>query len=1017
MSEFQVHRETGKVRYRGPDGDWVNARTQRNANTGALRFMNASGQWQVVPSDRGPQGNVFERTRAGLGNVEQNAVEFGPVDDQAFAFLKSEDSIRSRLDPSTLSALDAGQDTPELRTALGQARQDYDAELVGEGNRQSQRVRFQQQRLENMNSPGARRVQAAAAAGQNIATFGFGDRINEALTGESRDSVRDQRRELIEEHPVTYYGSEIASFLLPGSKIDDVYRGGRNLINAARVAPQGGSRVARGGRYAARLADTSSRAALNAGVYGVTAGAANREAELGHDLTLGERADVGGDFAKIGGLFGLGGSVAYRGGHRVVKGTWTPDSVARDAATRFGASAAPEAESRMVLDAIVAGGDVDRATASSLFTIFKQSGLSADDVGAGIRRASDRVKGLLDAGDRTPLFVQALAEEFKSTPQVGRNLGRVWRQLKGAPLRDGNSAQVIQSAEREQAESLLPWLSERVGRILGRESMAAEKQALEAARRESGEMFEQGLRRVDTSSKAKSVASGYLDPADNAVDALRGMLSNPRLQAMVYREAFNEGLDAATYVQRNPVVAAQSVINKINKATNLAPDDVALASDLRDLITKASTFQTNSRRVIERVRPGQESDIVRARAHYAGIKQQQDAQDFGKRLLQAVRDGDVADDLFAEYRGYGPDAQRIAQISMRQHIDNALRTTNIDDALPTLTGLRKAGLHDFFEEALGDRGRQLSQVIRETADERRFLKDLTRKGIESDDALGANEAAWKARNLYTSNPIARTGSRVPWTATLAADFGSSPFTGGVPVATAAKAGSKVFLPKARTRENLARVLSSRSAPRLNGRVRPRDGTRAQTVGVQVEEATRRRRLPNGRFASGRTRNDGLKQSRARRTEGTNSPQETVGRIRQQANTRTERRTDRAVFRKRMTEVDAAAEMAEAQAQATRRQVAQAQRLANMEQSARQQKMRADVERTIRAIRREQRNARSADRVQALDNAAKQVERVFDVALKSTGIGASLLVIYTLHKALRIVDQSYASVERETVAAE
>jgi hypothetical protein len=178
-------------------------------------------------------------------------------------------------------------------------------------------------------------------------------------------------------------------------------------------------------------------------------------------------------------------------------------------------------------------------------------------------------------------------------------------------------------------------------------------------------------------------------------------------------------------------------------------------------------------------------------------------------MLQRSRDPVSEDGIALWYDNLPQGEQQLVRTVWRQDLEKMLRGGNIDQDGAYLTNLKKLGLNSTLRRVLGEDGEAIARAIRQLADEQSGLVALDpRKGLQERVVRGP--AADRARNLYTTNPIARLGDRLPAMSQLA-DIAF--MTGGqLPYITMAKQGAKVFRPRPPTREGLARILAMRMDP-------------------------------------------------------------------------------------------------------------------------------------------------------------------------------------------------------------
>lgn len=788
-----------------------------------------------------------------IGGATEGNLPHSPITDQAFGFLRNNKNVRANLSAEQLQQLDGGADTAELRAAIGNARTQADSTLragTNEDANNAQRYATRTGRLE--------KVGAFAAGVQNSSTFGLGDRINsglraagDVLTGRQREegfdhmaASRQERRELRQAAPKSAIAGDIAGYLAPGTA---VFKGANAAVRSAglgRVTLQGAGTTARLGRYGQRLAPLAIAGGVDGAVYGATAASANKEADLGRDLTARERLNETGLNAAFGAAAPAVLSGVYRAGVGVRNGrqSLTPNRVASEVNQSLGVPLqTAKQQNAQVLDTVVQAGNVDRATARSFLSILEGSGLSSSDINRGLVEAVELVQRGNSGSTRPPLFAEAVATAFKDTPDVANNLQLVLRQFQSSAPRQGNAAPVIRQGLERQARSQQQHLDDTLNRELGEERIFDERKIAEQLRaHEAAEGYEQALRSIDTTSHNPNPSKLHGISQTEAIGGLREVLTKlpkrhrPLLQTIADHRGHRT---IAELIEKEPQYAAHDLQSALAESDKFA--DRNLGTLVKDRLVRASLF-TRRNGVHREARESAYLDASNTyRQRSAVIK----AGDLGQGLLTKAKNGERADEILFQLRQLDPEARRMAALSIKEQLSDVFRNTNSDEvikALPTLNQLRKAGLHDFLEDALGEGGKRITGEIQRVLDERAFIKGAN-PGV-----LGQavdNKAAIKARQLITPNRFARKMHELSWRNALTADIGTS--VAGLPtgLVTTAKAVGTALAPRARTRENLARLLTQSNATA----VRPR-APRVPAPQAAVPAQTFRR--DDGRFSKG-----------------------------------------------------------------------------------------------------------------------------------------------------------------------
>lgn len=783
--DVRVNRKTGEVRYQTGDGRWIRAESRRNTKTGEVRYRDETGAWRSL-GERGPKQSKI--VSAGLGFAD--SATMGQFAELAGA--QQRDPVLFGMGPigmgASLISRNVEKRLPPKRTAEGSGEERRKLPTLTPG----------------IPIPGIDRREMA-------------DMVEGV--------VEDAQKAGMEDNPWSYGGGNLAGYFIPGGGQAKLGKVGLNALSrplrpllddAARLS---GRKLTYGGR----LLGLGAQGAAGAGIYGSTVQASSEEALQDRDLSLGEHFKEGAELAKD--PIAWAGLPALSAGSRLIrrarKGFYEPTTVARRVKDATGRQST--APLRVEADAILETGlDRFRVPSSSvraLRKVLSGARYSGDDIDRGLVRIANRVKTAPESGDRISLFAVELQKEF---PDAAQEIKDVFQQLATAPSYQGASKAAITKGLEDQYGSQTRHFDRAAQARLGSSTVDDELVALKLERGEIGGLRDQLLKLGTSdrrSSPIKRRVGEWAEDLSDDPEVLGTMRAAARELGFRKTADLNEITQA---IADNPVAFIQKFGEAAGARMRSGSASPVLgqarkeSEALMDTLSKVTARDAAGRfaKGADPSRPGPWSELQgKFRQNYTQEEIISEARGkFGK-----VRDPVEADSFVRWVRGLPEGDQRVVQTVIRQDMEKMIRGGNITDQGAYLTNLKKTGVSDVLEQLFGEEGKPIVRAIKDLAEERGALDDLNpNKGLQPRVVKGP--AADRARNLYTTNPIARIGDKIPSSGYML-DAGLV-MSGNLPYVTLAKQGAKMFRPRGKTREGLARLLAMTpeegAAPRIQG---------------------------------------------------------------------------------------------------------------------------------------------------------------------------------------------------------
>lgn len=467
-----------------------------------------------------------------------------------------------------------------------------------------------------------------------------------------------------------------------------------------------------------------------------------------------------------------------------------------------------------VLDTVVRGLGVPNSSRDALRQILKSSGYSGDDIDRGVVNIVNRLKGAAESGDRIPLFAAALQDEF---PAAQQNIQDVFQQLMTAPPRQGGTGRILTQALDDQYASQATYFDEVAQRRLGTSTVADELTAIGERRQEIGAQRDRSLTYAASDARTRGVrkqmASWYDDysTGDGADREVMGAM-----RAAARELGFGGRTEVADAMASNPVALLNKfqelAFAKSNTPSGASPVLMQARNEAQKLLDDATRFGREAENVaFAKKVEGETGPFKQRQKEFRENYSQEEAIQDARGMLAKARDPVNEDGIAMWFNSLPEGEKQLVRTVWRQDLEKMLRGGNIDQDGAYLSNLKKLGLNSTLKRVLGEDGEAITRAISQLADEQKGLVALDpRKGLQERVVRGPS--ADRARNLYTTNPIARLGDRIPPASQLA-DIAL--MSGGqLPYITIARQAMKGFRPSARTREGLARLLAMREAPPL-----------------------------------------------------------------------------------------------------------------------------------------------------------------------------------------------------------
>lgn len=613
--------------------------------------------------------------------------------------------------------------------------------------------------------PGGRIAQGVAG----IAGEAFGD------PGREYTEARDATRAEIAENRERFPGTSLAFEAIGGS--------GYNLPMVGRVG-QGADDAAKGIFTAAKES-----AKPGAGV-----GAAYGFAE-GEDNRIGSAIEGGLMGAALAGTLGAG---AQSIANKVQTGKFT------------GANA-----SDIIIDTAVEGLGVPQSSVKGLRQILSSSGYSRGDVDRGVVSIFDRLQRASQTGDRTGLFALELQKEF---PAARQNIQDVFQQLATAPPKQGQTARIMRTGLDDQYGSQRTHFDKVAQDKLGTNSVDMEQKILARQRGEIGQTRDRVINYATTDARGRGVQNqmrAWWDEMSNDPEVAGSMRAAARQLGYKRTEAADEITQAlndnpARLLQKFGEVSGEAV-----RANQASPVLRQARQETEALFDELSRYGRQSENVAFAPKAeGPQGPYKQQQAKFRENYSQEEAIADARGRFQAARDPVKADEFVSWYNDLPSGEQSLVKTVIRQDMEKMLRGGNIDADGAYLTNLKKEGIHDVLKRVLGKDGEDISRAIVQLADEQQGLTALDpSKGLQARVVKPDSAAYRDAVDLYSSGiggQISKLGNRLPAMGGYAGDIGLMA-SGQLPYLTMLRQGSKLFRPRAGTREGLAKLLTMREA--------------------------------------------------------------------------------------------------------------------------------------------------------------------------------------------------------------
>lgn len=459
----------------------------------------------------------------------------------------------------------------------------------------------------------------------------------------------------------------------------------------------------------------------------------------------------------------------------------------------------------IILDTAAKGLDIPDSSVRALRQVISNGGYSGDDISRGMVNIVDRLKTAADTGDRAGLFALELQKEF---PAASQQVQDVFQQLMTAPPRQGQTGRILTQALDDQYGSQGQYLEGVTQKNLGTRTVAEEQAAIAADRAEIGNIRDRVIKFAATDARGKGIRNQMTKWVDDFANDREVMGA---MRAAARELGFGGNTEVADAIASNPALLLQK-FGEVSGATIRSPRGASPvlqqarqeSEKLFDDISRYTRQEGNY--AFAPKDTGEVGPYKRQQARFRENYSQEQAIADARGKFAQVRDPVKADQFIAEFNALPDGEKQLWKTVIRQDIEKMLRGGNIDQDGAYLTNLKKVGVNDVLERMFGEKGKRITRAIGQLVDEQKGLTGLDpRKGLQERVVRGP--AADRARNLYTTNPIARLGDRLPAVSQMA-DIGLMA-SGQLPYITLAKQGSKFFRPRPATREGLARLFAMR----------------------------------------------------------------------------------------------------------------------------------------------------------------------------------------------------------------
>ena len=686
------------------------------------------------------------------------------------------------------------------------------------------------------------RGMAAMSNFANTATFGTGDYINSALGAgleaatsdksfgdaynENLATMRDTRKTARRDR-IGY--STLGDVIGFGAGGYGAYKATGQALARAPGAAFVADKVGKAGRLPAwfgRLGGESAKWAGASAAYGFGPGTSNVEAEQGRTLGVGGRAGVAKDY----GLspinlapFGLSAINRAAIGVKSALGTSrpatvTPNAVQAEAAAKWGR--APVDEKSVVLDAARKQFGVSESSIKGLDRILTQSGYSSDDIAAGIRDVLQRANVANQRGERIGLFATELQKQFDLAAQ---NIEDVSQQLFTASPRQGKTSAMGYGAIDEQYASQADDLQRIAKQKLGSSTVLDDQVAIAERRAQIGAERDRTITYAATDARGRGLRKQmqqWVDDLRDDPEVFKSLRAAARQLGYAGRNEVDDALrdTPALLMQKFGEISGA----QIRSPAGASPVLKQARMESEALFDELSRFGRNADNAgFAPKDTGTVGPYKRAQQGFSETYSQDEAIDVARRNFSKVQDPLQADAFVQWYKGLPEIEQQLVKTVVRQDMEAMLRGGSVDGLGAHLTQLKKNGVHDVLIKLFGKDGEDLSNAIRQIADEQEMLKKLDpRQGLQRRVVKKESKGYRDALDLYSTGiggHIVRAGNKISPRSNIDLAMMAGQLSSGmlpVPWMTVTKQAAKMFRPRTKTREGLAQLLTMRPGAAL-----------------------------------------------------------------------------------------------------------------------------------------------------------------------------------------------------------
>lgn len=461
--------------------------------------------------------------------------------------------------------------------------------------------------------------------------------------------------------------------------------------------------------------------------------------------------------------------------------------------------------SQIILEATAQEAGIPRSSIKGLDAILRNGGYSGDDIDRGMRHLVESINTRLQRGERVGLMATELQEAF---PAAQQQIKDVFQQLATAPPRQGKTAQILTKALDDQYGSQGKHLEGVAQARLGTNTVGGEQSMLAAERRSIGEIRDKAIKFGATDARGAGLRKQMADRFTQLSDDSE-VRSTMRAAARQLGYGKEGGADEITRaMQDNPFLVVQKfneLAGEQLRANRGTPVLQQARNEFENLVDEASRYTRQEGNFMFAPRAdGKVGPYKAQQSKFAENYSQADAIKEARGRFSQARDPVKADEFINWYNGLPQGEQNLVKTVVRQDMEKMLRGGKIDQDGAYLTNLRSMGVNDVLKKLFGKDGEDITTAIAQLSKEQDALKNIDpNKGLQERVVRGG--PANRARNLYTTSPIARLGDKLPSQAQYM-DIGLLA-SGNLPYMTMAKQASKMFRPRAPTREGIAQILA------------------------------------------------------------------------------------------------------------------------------------------------------------------------------------------------------------------